>query len=124
MRTTALVVSLVISTGCFGRTKEAKTTAYVANGFALAVGAAILISAQDASSSACDGCFDLGPSDHTIQSTLGALFAIPAVIGLILNVATPYEPTIAPPPSAPARHAAATMQVTGPGLEPATIELD
>jgi hypothetical protein len=113
----------VISTGCyFGRSQSDKNASYVLNGMALAVGGIFLGSSTTAKSSACDGCFDLGPSDQFVQRTLGALFAVPAAIVIVLNIMTPTEKD-APRPAAGAARATSAARVTGPGLKPATVQL-
>jgi hypothetical protein len=124
MRSIALVALLAVSTGgCYlGRTRSAKTSAYVINGMAALVGGAVVMSASNGGSQQHDdvsGGVGAGLASGA-QVTVGGLVVIGALIATVITVAVPTE---AEPVPDPEPRTVATGTVTAPGLTPAIVHL-
>lgn len=114
MRSTACLatVALALSTmsGCYlGRTRSAKSSAYVVNGMAALVGGAVALSAARGAS----------PNDDVFGG-VGAGLVIAAAIATVVNFGAPTD---AEPPADPEPRAVATATVTAPGLTPAIVQI-
>lgn len=130
MRTTALfatfALALTTASGCYmGRTKSAKTGAYVMNGVVAGLGAILIASPaghHDNSNEDVSGGFSLSLRDDA-KATIGTMLVVGA---LVAATATFLAPTLEDAPRTPAP---LTMQpaqrgtVTAPGLTPATVTL-
>jgi hypothetical protein len=120
----ALVASLVPTTGCyFGRSKEAKRGAYVANGALIAAAGVALAAAALDSDDGCEG-------DGCAWNALGKGYATMAIAGLLggggilgigINLLVPTKD--APKPAPPVAPTVTSYEVTAPGLAPAVVQL-
>jgi hypothetical protein len=114
MRSTACLATLglVLSTmsGCYlGRTRSAKSSAYVVNGMAALVGGAVALSAATGTT----------PHDD-IFGGVGAGLVVGAAIATLVNIGVP---TGAEPAPEPEPRAVALGTVTAPGLTPAIVQV-
>jgi len=123
MRSTALLALLALSLpGCYlGRTKAAKTSAYVINGMAGLVGTAVMLSASKGESQHDDvsGAVGAGLASGA-QATVGGLVVIGALVATAITFAVPTETDPVPDPLP---RTVATGTVTAPGLTPAIVHL-
>lgn len=129
-----VLIALTLGSGCYaGRTTSKKTTAYVANGFGVVVGAALIAAGISESHSADHRCDDvnegtacgfgsIGPALTGGAFTfIGGGMVAAAVAMTILTVALPTEPE---PMRAPTTHSRETTGVVrAPGLKPASVTL-
>ncbi len=108
--------------GCyFGTQRRAKKVAYVMNGVA-AAGGVVLIATSGRSG--CDADVSCGVGQGMVgaaQATVGGILVAGAIIGTVINLATPTRE--AAPAPAPRAAPPTTTQVTAPGLAAATVEL-
>ncbi len=126
MRSTALLATLALAlstmSGCYlGRTKSAKTSAYVLNGLVAGVGGVIALSSSGGSEQHDDVSGGIGSGLASgAQATLGGALVIGAVIATVITLAVPteVEPANDPPP-----RAVTIGTVTAPGLTPAIVQI-
>jgi hypothetical protein len=114
MRSTAWLatVALAVSTmsGCYlGRTRSAKSSAYVVNGMAALVGSAVALSAATGTT----------PHDDVFGG-VGAGLVIGAMIATLVNIGLPTD---AEPAAEPESRTVATGTVMAPGLTPALVQI-
>lgn len=123
MRSIALIALLAVSTGgCYlGRTKSAKTSAYVLNGMAGLVGGAIALSSSKGESQHDDVSGGIGSGLAAGgQATVGGLLVVGALIATVITIAVPTEAAATPEPE---DRTVATGTVTAPGLTPAIVQV-
>lgn len=127
MRSTTLLATLVLTlstmSGCYlGRTKSAKTSAYVLNGLIAGVGGVIAVSASSNNAEHGDDISaGIGAALASgAQVSLGGAIVIGAVIVTVITLAVPTEPE---PASDPQPRAVAIGTVTAPGLTPAVVQI-
>ena len=125
MRSIALLALLALATtsGCsLGRTKSAKTSAYVINGLVAGVGGVVALSASSTNAPHGDdvsGGIGAGIGAGA-QASLGGALVIGAVIATVITLAVPTEAEVA---ADPLPRTVATGTVTAPGLTPALVQI-
>lgn len=95
----ACLLLVMLCSGCFfGRSKDAKTAAYVLNGVAIGLGGILYVTGEDST----EPCFDGGTCTSNDGELGGSILMIGGAVGLVINLLTSTTPSAPAPASAPA----------------------